>query len=208
MSQKFYPATIANHAAPPVIYLASRSPRRVELLKQMGLNCEILPADIDETQLLNESPESYVIRLAKQKAEACLLSLTATESKQPVLAADTTVVLAGVVLGKPVDSEDAYKMLRALSGTVHEVHTAVALAYVDSIEVVLSTTIVEMMPLTDAQIEAYIASGEHQDKAGSYGIQGLAGVWIKRITGSYSCVMGLPVYETAELLRKHGISAF
>jgi septum formation protein len=99
-------------------------------------------------------------------------------------------------------------MLRALSGSVHQVHTAVALAFADTIEVVLSTTSVEMMVLTDAQIDAYIATGEHRDKAGSYGIQGFAGAWIKHIEGSYTGVMGLPIYETAALLRKHGIGVF
>ncbi|MGZ8257748.1 MAG: Maf family protein [Methylotenera sp.] len=192
----------------PPIYLASRSPRRVELLKQIGLTCETLPADIDETQFINESPESYVTRLARQKAEACLQRLTAAQRVRPVLAADTTVVLAGAVLGKPLDDDDARSMLSALSGSLHYVHTAVALAFADSIEVVLSTTAVEMMVLTAAQIDAYIASGEHQDKAGSYGIQGLAGAWVKHIEGSYTGVMGLPIHETAELLRKHGIGAF
>lgn len=212
MSQKIYPASAGSPTLSsqvrPIIYLASRSPRRVELLRQIGLMCQILPADIDETQLLNELPASYVIRLAQQKAEACFQRLSVAERKHPILAADTTVVLTDKVLNKPVDAQDAYAMLRALSGTVHEVHTAVALSYSGSIEVVLSTTKVEMMLLTDAQIEAYIASGEHQDKAGSYGIQGLAATWIKRIEGSYSGVMGLPLYETAELLRKHCVNAF
>jgi septum formation protein len=187
------------------IYLASRSPRRVELLKQIGLTCEILPADIDETQLVNELPEHYVVRLAQQKAEVCLQGLSPAQRMTPVLAADTTVALAGAVLGKPMDDSDARNMLRALSGSVHEVHTAVALAFADTIEVVLSTTSVEMMVLSDAQIDAYIATGEHRDKAGSYGIQGQAGAWIKHIEGSYTGVMGLPVYETAALLRKYGI---
>ena len=191
-----------------VIYLASRSPRRVELLKQIGLECVTLPSDIDETQFINESPENYVIRLAQQKAEACLLGLNATQITTPVLAADTTVVLAGLVLGKPEDDNDARRMLSALSGNVHQVHTAVALAFNDEIEIVLSTTIVEMMVLSDAQIDTYIATGEHRDKAGSYGIQGVAGAWIKNIEGSYSGVMGLPIYETAALLRKHGIGKF
>jgi septum formation protein len=208
MSHKIYPTAVVNHPVLPVIYLASRSPRRVELLRQIGLSCEVLPSDIDETQLLNESPESYVIRLAQQKAEACLLGLGVVARESPILAADTTVVLNGEVLGKPDDAQDAYEMLRALSGTAHAVHTAVALAFKGSTEVVLSTTKVEVMPLTDSQIQAYIASGEHQDKAGSYGIQGLAGAWIKHIEGSYSGVMGLPIYETAALLRKHGIGAF
>jgi len=192
--------------APPLIYLASRSPRRVELLKQIGLSCEILPADIDETQHLNETPVDYVMRLAQQKVEAGLQRLTAEQRAHAVLAADTTVALAGVVLGKPEDDDDARRMLRALSGSVHDVHTAIALAFNQQIEVVLSTTIVEMMVLSEAQIDAYIASGEPRDKAGSYGIQGLAGAWIKRIEGSYSGVMGLPIYETAALLRKHKVS--
>jgi septum formation protein len=197
-----------NQQSDSVIYLASRSPRRVELLKQIGLECVTLPADIDETQFINEPPESYVTRLAQQKAEACLLGLKATQSTSPVLAADTTVVLAGLVLGKPENDNDARRMLSALSGSMHQVHTAVALAFNNEIEVVLSTTIVEMMVLSAAQIDAYIATGQHRDKAGSYGIQGVAGAWIKNIEGSYSGVMGLPVYETAALLRKHGIGKF
>jgi septum formation protein len=191
--------------SPPVIYLASRSPRRVELLLQIGLQCETLPADIDETQLKQETAQNYVIRLARQKAEACIQTLTKTQRERPVLAADTTVELAGALLGKPEHDRDARTMLNALSGSLHNVHTAVALAVADHIEVVISTTLVEMMTLTAAQIDAYIASGEHKDKAGSYGIQGLASAWIKRIEGSYSGVMGLPIYETAALLRKHGI---
>lgn len=192
----------------PILILASRSPRRVELLKQIGLDCVTFPADIDETQWLNESPERYVVRLAQEKAEACLQRLVAEQRAYPVLAADTTVVLAGQVLGKPENDDAARSMLADLSGSLHQVHTAVALAYMGSIEVALSTTTVEMITLTPAQIEHYIASGEHLDKAGSYGIQGLAGAWIKRIEGSYTGVMGLPVYETAALLRKHRIIAF
>ncbi len=197
----------------PVIILASRSPRRIELLNQIGLECKTFPADIDETQLLNESPEHYVIRLAKQKAEACLQSLSRglTVNKlasYPVLAADTTVVLAGKVLGKPENDDEARKMLADLSASSHQVHTAVALAFKGEIEVVLSTTTVEMMALSTAQIEYYIATGEHTDKAGSYGIQGLAGAWVKHIEGSYTGVMGLPIYETATLLRKHQVIKF
>lgn len=187
------------------IYLASRSPRRVELLKQIGIFCVTLPADIDETQILNENAIDYVMRLARQKAEACLQTLSAEQRLSPVLAADTTVVLDGKVLGKPEDDNDARLILSALSGRVHEVHTAVALAFNNEIEVVLSTTVVEMMVLSEAQTEAYLKSGDHRDKAGSYGIQGAAGAWIKRIAGSYTGVMGLPLYETAALLRKRGI---
>jgi len=191
--------------SPPTVYLASRSPRRVELLLQIGLHCEILPADIDETQLSQESPQSYVIRLARQKAEACVQKLNVSQRAHPVLAADTTVELAGVILGKPENDDDAHQMLRSLSGSLHYVHTAVALAFSGIIEVVLSTTSVHMMALTEAQIIAYIASGEHKDKAGSYGIQGHAGSWIKRIEGSYTGVMGLPIYETSEMLRKYNM---
>jgi len=187
----------------PMIYLASRSPRRVELLKQLGVSCEILPSDIDESQLQGEAPERYVTRLAQQKATACFERLSSAQRALPVLAADTTVVLDGKVLGKPESDDDARRMLQSLSGSSHQVHTAVALAFVDSVEVVLSTTTVEMMHLSAEQIECYIGSGEHHDKAGSYGIQGLAGAWVKRIDGSFTGVMGLPVYETAELLRKH-----
>jgi septum formation protein len=174
----------------------------VELLSQLGVTCETLPADIDETQLVGESPEKYVTRLAREKAQACLQRLTVEQKAHPILAADTTVVLDGVVLGKPDDDIDARNMLIALSGSSHEVHTAVALAFNNQIEVVLSTTVVEMMVLTEAQIERYITSGEPKDKAGSYGIQGKAGAWVKRIEGSYSGVMGLPIFETAALLRK------
>ena len=189
----------------PVIYLASRSPRRVELLKQIGILCVTLPADIDETQNLNESPIDYVMRLARQKAEACAQALNSEQRLSQIIAADTTVVLDGQVLGKPEDDNDARQILTRLSGRVHQVHTAVALAFNNQIEVVLSTTVVEMMDLSVAQIETYIASGDHRDKAGSYGIQGAAGAWIKRIEGSYTGVMGLPLYETAALLRKCGL---
>jgi septum formation protein len=189
----------------PVIYLASRSPRRVELLQQIGILCVTLPADIDETQSLNESPIDYVMRLARQKAEACLQALNSEQRLSQIIAADTTVVLDGQVLGKPEDDNDARLILTRLSGRVHQVHTAVALAFNNKIEVVLSTTVVEMMDLSVAQIEAYIASGDHRDKAGSYGIQGAAGAWIKRIEGSYTGVMGLPLYETAALLRQCGL---
>lgn len=189
----------------PILYLASRSPRRVELLKQIGIDCITHPADIDETQIPPESPERYVTRLAKEKAEACLLGLSAEQRARPVLAADTTVAFAGKVLGKPENDNDARNMLAELSGSIHQVHTAVALAYLNKIEVVLSTTTVEMIYFSEQQIEHYIATGEHRDKAGSYGIQGLAGAWIKRIEGSYTGVMGLPICETAALLRQHHI---
>lgn len=191
----------------PTIYLASRSPRRVELLKQIGVACIPCPADIDETRRKGECAEAYVLRLAEEKARAALKGLRTTQDK-PLLAADTTVALDGEVLGKPENDAEARSMLNRLSGSMHIVHTAIALAWMNKIDVILSTTQVYMMPLGQAQIEHYIETGEHIDKAGSYGIQGLAGSWIRRIEGSYSGVMGLPVFETAELLRKHGIIRF
>ena len=123
----------------------------------------------------------------------------------PILAADTTVALDDVILGKPADDADAFVMLKSLSGRQHQVHTAIAVIFDDKIQIAISSTLVEMMVLSDAMIHDYIAAEEHQDKAGSYGIQGLAGVWIKRIEGSYSGVMGLPVFEVAQLLRNLSI---
>ncbi|PPD46332.1 MAG: septum formation inhibitor Maf [Methylotenera sp.] len=193
-----------NHKNSTII-LASRSPRRVELLKQIGLDCEIYPADIDESQLPNESPVQYVLRLAQEKATACASMLPTEYLNYPILAADTTVALSDLVLGKPVDDDDARDMLSKLSAGTHQVHTAVALSFNGELEVLLSSTNVEMMTLSAEQIEQYIATGDPRDKAGSYGIQGLAGAWIKRIEGSYTGVMGLPIYETAALLRKHRI---
>lgn len=182
------------------IILASQSPRRVALLKQMGVDCIVMPADIDEATLPNESPSDYVLRLAEQKAQAIVDKLP--NHDLPILAADTTVALGFEILGKPENGEDAFNMLRKLSGGTHQVHTAIAVAFNDKLETALNTTQVEMMRLSDAMISDYIATGEHRDKAGSYAIQGLAGCWIKRIEGSYSGVMGLPVFETAQLLNK------
>lgn len=194
--------------SPQKIILASQSPRRVAILKQMGIDCVVMPADIDESQLANEAPTDYVLRLAKQKVLAIRGKLEAQlngqHAEMPILAADTTVALGDNIFGKPENDADAMQMLKKLSGTPHQVHTAVAVVFNQQIELVLNTTLVEMMPLSDAMIEAYIATNEHADKAGSYAIQGLAGNWIKRIDGSYSGVMGLPVHETAMLLKKLG----
>lgn len=186
------------------LYLASRSPRRVELLSQLGWGCVIKPADIDETPLAGEQAAAYVQRLAEQKALATGRLLGSVDS--PILAADTTVALGTQLLGKPADEADARAILAGLSGSVHQVHTAVALLLNQKIELAYSCTHVEMMHLSAAQIDAYLDSGEWQDKAGGYGIQGLAAAWIKRIEGSYSGVMGLPLYETAALLRGQGLS--
>jgi len=174
------------------IYLASRSPRRVELLAQMGLVCDVKPADIDESVKPNESSLDYVKRVAKEKAGACIKqNLTvfdrhiAKHEVAVIIAADTTVAMADKILGKPEDDADAFCMLQRLSGQVHEVHTAVAGVLINEhgigeIAVALSSTQVGMIAITDAQIANYIASGEHRDKAGSYGIQGLAATWIEK----------------------------
>jgi septum formation protein len=194
------------HNLQPSIYLASRSPRRAELLQQIGLEFRILPSDIDESVLANELPEIYVKRLAHSKAEVGLAHMIKMNlTRLPILAADTTVAVDGVILGKPEDDADAYAMLQNLSGRWHEVHTALAVAFDGKIEVALSTTRVELAQLEDSRVKAYIASGEPRDKAGAYGIQGLAGAFIKHIEGSYSGVMGLPIYETAQLLRNAGV---
>ena len=183
------------------IILASRSPRRVELLKQIGIDSIVRPADVDETPLTGEAPADYVQRVARQKVIEITKSLKSEYANLPVLAADTTVAIDGEILGKPENDADAFNMLKKLSGSKHAVHTAVAISFKSKVQVVLSSTIVEMMPLTDAIISAYVATGEQRDKAGSYAIQGKAGDWIKRIEGSYTGVMGLPIYETAKLLR-------
>jgi septum formation protein len=194
------------------IILASQSPRRVALLKQIGIACLVMPADIDETALPDESPSDYVLRLAAQKAQAIVHKLAHQDSPDfnlsdihlPILAADTTVALGLQILGKPDSDADAFDMLKQLSGSTHQVHTAIAVAFNGKLETSLNSTQVEMMPLSDAMISEYIATGEHKDKAGSYAIQGLAACWIKKITGSYTGVMGLPLHETSLLLNKMG----
>lgn len=188
------------------IYLASRSPRRGELLGQLGVRFEVLPSDVDESVQPNEAPEQYVLRLAKEKAAVCVQRLAQQGLPPlPVLAADTTVCIDGMILGKPEDDADAASMLRRMADRWHMVHTAVAIADANRVEVALSSTQVEMAPLNEVEIAAYVASGEPRDKAGSYGIQGRAGTFIRRIEGSYSGVMGLPVYETAQLLKQFGV---
>jgi septum formation protein len=183
------------------IILASRSPRRIELLTQIQVDCAVMPADIDESVKSDELALDYVQRLAIEKAET-VRHQQANTSELLILAADTTVALNGEILGKPEDDADAINMLKKLSGTTHQVHTAIAVCGYNRTVSAINTTQVTMMALTDAMIQHYIQSGEHRDKAGSYGIQGLAGVWIQRIDGSYSGVMGLPLYETAKLLHE------
>jgi septum formation protein len=191
----------------PSIYLASRSPRRAELLQQMGVLFTVVPADIDETPHAMERSDAYVKRLAIEKAQAgYALVLQKAWFEMPVLAADTSVSFDGEILGKPQNDEDAYRMLSLMSGRWHEVHTGIAVAQAGHVAMEISSTMVQMDDLSDAVIRAYIATGEPKDKAGAYGIQGIAGSLIKRIEGSYSGVMGLPVYETAKLLKQAGIA--
>ena len=190
-------------AVPPII-LASQSPRRVELLAQLGLACEALPANIDETPRLGETPEALVRRLALGKGAA--IRARVAEDPRPVLAADTIVALEGAVLGKPRDRADALEMLQRLSGRTHEVLTAVALLpQAGAPRVVLDRSLVTFRSLRAGEAEAYWETGEPQDKAGAYGIQGRAGIFVTRLEGSYTGVMGLPLASTAQLLTELGL---
>ncbi|MBD3655290.1 MULTISPECIES: Maf family protein [Marinobacter] len=184
------------------IILASASPRRAELLRQMGLDFTVCPVDIDETPLPGELPAHYVERLAREKAVAGRQRTTVADSL--VIGSDTSVVLGEQILGKPDDEAMAADMLRRLSGHTHRVMTAVALAAADHCTARLVTTEVRFRELTDDEIHAYIASGEPMDKAGGYGIQGLGGIFVASLTGSYSAVVGLPLLETAGLLAEAG----
>ncbi|MCB5186359.1 Maf family nucleotide pyrophosphatase [Methylobacillus gramineus] len=186
------------------IYLASRSPRRAELLLQIGLEARILPSDIDESVYNDEAASDYVQRLAAEKAAAGASTLL--ELDLPVLAADTTVCVDGRILGKPEHDEDACAMLTLMSGRWHEVYTAIAVLSPLGLALALSTTRVQMASLSERVIADYVATGEPRDKAGAYGIQGLGGTLIEKIEGSYSGVMGLPLFETATLLRNAGIA--
>lgn len=185
------------------IVLASASPRRRELLAQMGVQARVAPLDLDETPVVGENPRDYVCRLAADKARAGWQAQGA--SGLPVLGADTSVVCDGEILGKPADAEAARAMLARLAGRSHQVMTAVALASVQGVAVRLAITDVSFRALSEAEIRAYVATGEPLDKAGSYGIQGRAGVFVSHLAGSYSAVVGLPLQETAELLAEAGI---
>lgn len=193
--------TIANK---PTIYLASASPRRGQLLTQIGVPFERFACDIDETPHPGEAPRDYVVRLAREKAAAALERLAASGAEaRLVLAADTTVTLDGEILGKPADAAEARAMLARLSGTVHQAMTGVAVAGGGRVETALSVSDVTFRVLDAAEIDAYVASGEPMDKAGSYGLQGLGGVLVAELRGSFSGVIGLPLVETVELLRRH-----
>lgn len=201
--------------APRKIYLASRSPRRRELLKQAGIAFDVLlyredprrGLDVDESPLPDEGPDVYVTRMARTKVQAALTHLNQRRLPAlPVLGADTTVVIEGRILGKPRDADDAAAMLTALADRTHEVMTAVALGWHDRIEERLSISTVEFGSVSARDIARYVATGEPLDKAGAYAIQGRAGAFVRRIIGSYTGVMGLPLFETAALLRAAGFS--
>ena len=199
-----------------MIYLASRSPRRRELLLQIGVKFEPLlfregtrqDNDTDESVLPGERADDYVRRVTKMKCDAAWQRVVMRRGLQrkPVLAADTTVTLDGEILGKPADRDEAARMLRLLAGTRHKVLTAVGLQVEDRSELVVSESLVTFGPLDEERIAAYVASGEPFDKAGGYGIQGRAGAFVERLEGSYTGVMGLPLYETANLLRLFNVA--
>jgi septum formation protein len=179
-----------------MLILASRSPRRAELLSAAGIEFTVRPADIDETPLPDEDARAYVLRVSREKAEA-----VPTAPEETVLAADTTVVIDGEILGKPADFADAANMLRKLSGCRHEVITGICLRRGAKEFSAVSVTAVWFSPLTDEEIDAYVQSGEPMDKAGAYAIQGLASLLIPRIEGSYANVVGLPVDLVARGLK-------
>lgn len=180
--------------------LASASPRRRELLASIDVDCEVRPVDIDETPLPGEAPRDYVCRLSREKASA-----GAACSDLPVLGSDTAVVLDGEILGKPRDRAHALEMLAALSGTTHEVLTGVAVSGPQGMLDVCVTTRVTLREISPVEAAAYWATGEPCDKAGGYGIQGRAAVFVSHIEGSHSAVVGLPLYETADLLVRQGV---
>ncbi len=185
----------------PLVILASASPRRAELLNQIGVSFEQQPSDVDETRLFDETPEAYVQRLATAKAHAALAKC----NDCVVIGSDTVVVLESTVLGKPVDEQDHARMFAQLSGRTHHVLTAVTVMNSTSSRHALSKSSVTFGVVSPADTARYWRTGEPGDKAGGYAIQGMAAMFIDRLTGSYSSVMGLPVRETAQLLAEFGV---
>lgn len=186
-----------------MLILASSSPRRAELLSSAGFEFTVRPADVDETPRPGEGPTGYALRVARDKAEVAVRDCR--KSGTPVLAADTVVVAGGRMLLKPGDRADARRMLKSLSGAVHDVHTAVVIRHGGRALEEIVTTRVRLLPLTDAEIEWYIDTGEPEGKAGAYGIQGRAARFIDWIEGSWSNVVGLPVATVYRMLRDAGI---
>ena len=193
----------------PVLTLASASPRRKELLYSLGINVNVCPADIDESRLDNEMPKHYVERLALQKAQRVqqILSQRKVEiSSLPILAADTIVTLDNHLFGKPQGRDDAFAMWQTLSGKTHQVITAVALLTESDYFVALSVSKVRFNHLNEYQMQAYWETEEPIDKAGAYAIQGFASAWVASIEGSYTGVVGLPLYELNDLLKNVGLN--
>lgn len=200
------------------LYLASKSPRRKDILEQLGFHPIVLANNDhtlrnfqgDEIQLPNETPQDYVERIAREKAVIALGKIQAQALPLlPVLSADTTVIADGLILGKPDDETQAQDFLRRLSGKEHEVRTAVCVGTdVDNLLMRVSISTVRFKALTETEIRSYVRMAEPYDKAGGYGIQGLAGAFISEIHGSYSGIMGLPVFETCELLKSFGLDLF
>ena len=197
----------------PRIYLASRSPRRRELLAQVGIRFDTIAfrnppredSEIDETPYPGETPVDYVQRVAQAKAQHGWRIVGWRKlMPRPVLAADTTLELDGEIIGKPLDGDDAISILHRLSGKTHRVLTGIAVAFEGRLEAALSISEVRFGALDEEEIRRYVDSGEPMDKAGAYGIQGHAGLFVEQLTGSYTGVMGLPPYETGILLRRFG----
>ncbi|MGQ9724617.1 MAG: Maf family protein [Tepidimonas sp.] len=206
------PCPVAPPDGRPWVYLASQSPRRRQLLQQWGVACLPLLPDADEDAealegaLPGEAPLAYVRRVTRQKLRAAQARRQRRGWPEGiVLCADTTVADGADILGKPADAADAARMLQRLSGRRHQVFTAVAVARDRREWLAVSRSVVTFKPLTPDEIASYIATGEPFGKAGAYGIQGRAGLWARRISGSYTGIMGLPAYETAELLRRAGL---
>lgn len=194
----------AESASTPGLVLASASPRRRELLKQIGVRFDVIVHDVDETRLPAEMPTDYVCRLARAKA-AAVVADEQLSGARPVLGADTIVVIDGDVLGKPRDGDDARRMLTLLSGREHQVMSAVCVMQGQRAELCLSITRVRFRTLSQQDIDAYWRSGEPEGKAGAYAVQGLGALFIEHLEGSYSGVVGLPIFETAALLQTFSV---
>jgi len=196
-----------------IIYLASNSPRRRELLKQIGVQYELLlmrelapRADIDESPRPDETPHAYVERVVRLKADIALKVMRERKLKpRPILTADTTVTFDGAILGKPADRDEAMSMLKRLSGETHQVLTAVMVTSAEETFRTLTTSLVTFSAISEDEIRWYVDTGEPMDKAGAYGVQGRAAKFIAKLAGSYSGVVGLPLFETAGLLRQAGV---
>lgn len=199
------------------IYLASRSPRRRELLRQIGVNFNLLmmretsgrAVDVDEQPLAGEAPADYICRVTRAKADAGWQRILQRHLPVlPILVADTIVTIDGCILGKPSDNTHAEKMLRILSGRTHQVLTAIGVGVKDTVQMRMSTSSVRFREISEREIRQYLANNNVLDKAGAYAIQGMAAVFIAEMSGSYSGVMGLPLFETAQLLTEAGIDIF